>query len=360
MIDIGESKLVTKMDKKFGKSEYFPNIIYPYSLQKFELLKVQNATQAMNASSDPELCKRYMSPILTCMLHKSDIFIIIFKDFDDLFTPAQEILKQKFPVILRRVLKTQDLTGFFFQALVFQRDRKSSENINSLIESFRKFVRQKGGLVKRHYSDNLCNMIIQSQGTLLLREFYNDLDMDRIVFILMKKMEAKNFGFEVVKEISDATGYSLNRLLIEVVFYPQQDAETIPTLMKIQKKILENLNTTTFANKNANGFKQQLLLRLNKIMPNAQIVKKSNLPVPKLFMPFLLDIILRMKNSGIAKPWELYVELIKLLIKARKHNEADVWNGILRFAKFDKYMTENILGPMLPLEDRERLINEIM
>jgi hypothetical protein len=37
-------------------------------------------------------------------------------------------------------------------------------------------------------------------------------------------------------------------------------------------------------------------------------------------------------------PWELFIELVKLLIKARKEEETFVWKGLVRYCKFDREM----------------------
>jgi hypothetical protein len=69
------------------------------------------------------------------------------------------------------------------------------------------------------------------------------------------------------------------------------------------------------------------------------MLHKDVKPVPFLFFPFLIKVIyiLRTKTQMNA-PWELFLELVKLLIKARKESEPFVWAGLVRYCKFDKVL----------------------
>lgn len=103
-----------------------------------------------------------------------------------------------------------------------------------------------------------------------------------------------------------------------------------------------------------------LLLRLNNILPNRQNLNKETKPVPFLFFPFLLTIIYILRTKAeMMSPWELYLEHVILLIKARKEEEPYVWAGLIRFCKFSKEMTEEKIARILPPDKREKLLLEL-
>lgn len=53
---------------------------------------------------------------------------------------------------------------------------------------------------------------------------------EKLVKIILHHSKKENFGFDDVNQIIEISRLSLSEILIEIVFYSQQDDQTIPVL----------------------------------------------------------------------------------------------------------------------------------
>lgn len=160
----------------------------------------------------------------------------------------------------------------------------------------------------------------------------------------------------IIREISIKIKMSVLELMLEVIFYPDQTEEIVKRLHSLKEEMMKMETTEELASPD---FIHKMLKKLNSILPNAAIPNKKVRPVPTLFMPLVLVIIIRMQRElGKPKPWEEFMEIVRLLIKSNKHREPDVWGGLVRFAKLDKDLLGMKLSSLLSSEDYEDLYNE--
>lgn len=145
--------------------------------------------------------------------------------------------------------------------------------------------------------------------------------------------------------------------MLEVIFYPDQSPEIIRMLDSLKETMLK---METIEELSRPEFIHKIVMKLNSIMPNKALPAKQLRPVPVLFMPFILMLIVRMHQElKRPKPWENFMEVIRLLISTNKHREEAVWSGFVRFAKLDKDLTNTKIAQLLNPEDWEKLYNEI-
>lgn len=160
-----------------------------------------------------------------------------------------------------------------------------------------------------------------------------------------------------IRAISQKVNLSVLELMLEVIFYPDQSETVLPKIVNLKKTMSE---METIEEMSRPEFIHKMVMKLNSIMPNKALPAKQLRPVPKLFMPFMLELILKMKNDlKRTKPWENFMEVIRLLISTNKHREEDVWPGLVRFASLDKDLTNTKIAQLLNPEDWEKLYNEV-
>lgn len=353
-MDLGTAKILKKAERIYSKSEFFDTVMAPESVKIFNQLK-ENAEIYESAQSDE--IKRLISPLFMCLLHKTELFVELIKDYHKLANPAKMFIIEKFTTILKSVLKSNEIAGLYFEVLIVQREESGQpEDYQSLIESFKHYVKIQGGKVHGIFSDAIVNYVIKSKNIKVLDEFGDEIIKEKIIKILLHFCEQEDFDYSKIEEIMDISKMTNYETLIELVFYSEQNTHTLKKLAKMQQMIMQNIEVSEYSKPE---FRQKLLLRLNKILPNAQLLNKETKPVPALFFPFLLNIIFKLhKEAHMQKPWEIFFELIKLLIKANKQDEPMVWEGLVRYAKFDRLFSEVKIGPLLKIDERERLFNQ--
>ena len=216
----------------------------------------------------------------------------------------------------------------------------------------------RGEKAQNIFSESIVDYVIKTGTLRILGEFKEDIVKEKLIKVLLYLSKKSDFTFESVKELGEISSISILKILVEVVFYSEQTDETLPLLSKLENLIMQQINLGDLAKPD---FIQLLRLRLNNILPNATQLNRKLHPVPALFLPFLLKIVVLLhKKAGMAKPWELFLEFIVLLIKADKIHENIVWQGVVRFATmFDIDWAEKELVRWMKPEDSDRLLDEI-
>ena len=355
MTKLGSNKILKKIEDKFVKTKEFTEVIVVESVRLFNKLKI-NSSKYEDAS--PEKIKRLISPFFMCLKHKKGLFMELIKDYHKLANPAKLYIIDKFTTILKSVLKSNEIAGIYFEALIIQRESSQHpEDYQALIEAFKQYVNIQGGKVRAIFSDAIVNYVIKTGKLKFLGEFSEDMIIEKVVKVILHKATLDGFNVEQVLEVMETSKLTIYQLLIEIVFFSQQDDSTIVVLRKVQTMLMEQIEPMNYSKPE---FKQMLLLRLNKILPNRQMLHKDVKPVPFLFFPFLIEVIFILRTKAQMKaPWELFIELVKLLIKARKEEETFVWKGLVRYCKFDREMAQEKIVPLLGIEAREKLINQL-
>lgn len=351
---LGTAKILKRAEKIFSNTQYFDSIMAPESIIIFGKLKED---AEIYEHAQPEEIKRLISPLFMCLLHKRDLFIELIKDYHKLANPAKLFIIEKFTTILKSVLKSSEIAGDYFEALIDQREKSDKpEDYQSLIEAFKHYVKIQGGKVHGIFSDAIVNYVIKTQNLKILAEFTEEIIKEKIIRILLHLYDVEGFGYEKIQEVMEIANMTDDEILIELIFYSEQNNSTLQKLASMQQIVMHKIQMDEYSKPE---FRQKMLLRLNKILPNAQLLHKETKPIPALFFPFLLKLILLLKKDAmIPKPWEMFFELIKLLIKAKKLEEPFVWEGLVRYAKFDRVFTEMKISPLLSIDERERLFNQ--
>lgn len=351
---LGTAKILKKAEKIYSDTDYFNSVMAPESIRIFNKLK-ESAEKYENAQS--EKIKRLISPLFMCLLHKTELFEELIKDYHKLANPAKMFIIEKFTTILKNVLKSNQIAGLYFEVLIVQREESDQpEDYQALIESFKHYVKIQGGKVHGIFSDAIVNYVIKSHNLKVLAEFKEEIIKEKVIKILLHFFDQEGFDYKQIEQVMEISGMTDYEMLIELVFYSQQNNDTLPKLAAIQQTLMKNIDLSEYSKPE---FRQKMLLRLNKILPNAQLLRKETKPVPALFFPFLLRIIFNLHTEAqIPKPWENFFGLIKLLIKANKQSEPMVWEGLMRYAKFDRYFAEMKIAPLLNLDEREKLFNQ--
>lgn len=358
IIRIGTGKILKATEKLYSRKAEFKEIIIPEAESQFELLKTQD--EAITSASSEKI-KRMISPLLMCLYHKSNLFLKLIDRYDKLVPDAKALVLEKFTAILKSILQPPEVTGNFFEALMYQRESSENrEEYKPLIQAFQKYIKIKGGKVPSIFSEAIVDFVIKTGKTEVLREFKEDIVIEKLIKILIHISNQQDFSYFKIKELADITGLSILEMLIEVVFYQGQSEESLAILRKLQELehiIMQHIDLNDLSKPE---FFRLMLLRLNKILPNAQRIHKETKKVPQLFFPFLLKIILLLqRTANMNKPWELFIELVNQLIKGRKWGEPAVWKGLVIYCKFDIELAESKILPLLPLDDREKLRSEL-
>lgn len=355
MTKLGNNKILKRTEEKFLGTKEFDEVIEVESVRIFNKLKT-NGMKYEDAS--PQKIKRILSPFLMCLKHKRHLFIELIRDYHKICSQGKLQITEKFTTILKSVLKSDEIAGTYFEELLVQRASSGeSEEYASLIEKFKDYVELKGDKVRALFSDAITNQVINTGNLSYLAEFSKDMVKEKLIKIILHRSTKDNFSFDDVNEIIEVSKLSTPEILIEIVFYSQQDEKTIPVLRQVEQMLMDKIVPITFS---TSEFRQMLLLRLNNILPNRQLLNKETKPVPLLFFPFLLTVIINLRTKAeMQAPWELYLEHVILLIKARKEEEPYVWAGLIRFCKFSKEMTEEKIARILPPDKREKLLLEL-
>lgn len=112
--------------------------------------------------------------------------------------------------------------------------------------------------------------------------------IEKVVKVIIHLSTKPDFCSKDVLEVMETSKLTIYQLLIEVVFFSQQDESTIQILRKIESMLMDEIEPINYSKPE---FKQMLLLRLNKILPNRQMLNKEVKAVPVLFFPFLIKLI---------------------------------------------------------------------
>lgn len=363
-VKIGHPKILKMLDHLLPDNEEFKKIVIPEAVQAFK--KLITKKEKYDESSEDKI-KRKVSPLLMCLIQDASVFDHILINFGDLPTPAKDFIKEKFDAILRSVMKSSDNEKFAIASKsillkLYERSQASSQdNTNITIENdyhellklFKKWMKTQGSKTVKILSSSLKEIILNKKEITFFKGSSPDLLTSDLIHILKDLFEQNLLSTETIKKISQRTGLTLSDLIIETIFYPHQSDKTWPQLARLKEALLKLESQEELASVN---FIHKLYVRLQSVLPAG--TQGGGQPVPVLFMPFILELIMKMKNTlGKAKPWEDFMEIIKLLISSKKHREETVWGGLVRFARLDKGLLDTKIAHMLSSEDYEDLYN---
>lgn len=214
-----------------------------------------------------------------------------------------------------------------------------------------------GALSSGHLSDILKDIIYDNKDVEFLKDSCAELTQTGLVYLLYTLHSQSQLTTEAIRTISNKVGTSVLELMLEVIFYPDQSIDVWPKLNSLKDTMIK---METIEEMSRPEFIHKIVMKLNSIMPNKALPAKQLRPVPILFMPFILSLIVRMQNElKRVKPWESFMEVIRLLISTNKHREDAVWPGLVRFAKLDKDLMNTKIAQLLNPEDWEKLYNEV-
>lgn len=138
MTKLGSNKILKKIEDKFVSTPEFTDVIAVESVRLFNKLKL-NSEKYEDAS--PEKIKKLISPFFMCLKHKKGLFMELIKDYHRLANPAKLYIIDKFTTILKSVLKSNEIAGIYFEALIIQRESSQHpEDYQALIEAFKQYV----------------------------------------------------------------------------------------------------------------------------------------------------------------------------------------------------------------------------
>jgi len=210
----------------------FDEVIEVESVRIFNKLKT-NGMKYEDAS--PQKIKRILSPFLMCLKHKRHLFIELIRDYHKICSQGKLQITEKFTTILKSVLKSDEIAGTYFEELLVQRASSGeSEEYASLIEKFKDYVELKGDKVRALFSDAITNQVINTGNLSYLAEFSKDMVKEKLIKIILHRSTKDYFSFDDVNEIIEVSKLSTPEILIEIVFYSQQDEKTIPVLRQVE------------------------------------------------------------------------------------------------------------------------------
>lgn len=138
MTKLGSNKILKKMEEKFVPSKEFNEIIVKESVRLFNKLKIESV-KFEDASQ--EKIKKLISPFFMCLKHKKGLFMDLIKEYHKLASPAKFYIIDKFTTILKSVLKSNEIAGIYFEALIIQRETTNyPDDYQALIEAFKQYV----------------------------------------------------------------------------------------------------------------------------------------------------------------------------------------------------------------------------
>lgn len=315
-----------------------------------------------------EKIKRAMSPLFMCLLEEPSVYNVIIESYGELPNSAKSYIKERFESILKIVLKTPEASTRYL--IEMYRRQKNTENellaeeYRSLLELFKSYMRNQGmkssylgAISSGHLSDILKDIIFENKDVEFLKDSCAELTQTGLVYLLYTLHSQSLLTTEAIKTISDKVGIPVLELMLEVIFYTDQSIDVWPKLNSLKDTMIK---METIEEMSRPEFIHKIVMKLNSIMPNKALPAKQLRPVPILFMPFILSLIMRMQTElKRVKPWESFMEVIRLLISTNKHREEAVWPGLVRFAKLDKELMTTKIAQLLNTEDWEKLYNEV-
>lgn len=232
MTKLGNNKILKRTEEKFLGTKEFDEVIEVESVRIFNKLKT-NGMKYEDAS--PQKIKRILSPFLMCLKHKRHLFIELIRDYHKICSQGKLQITEKFTTILKSVLKSDEIAGTYFEELLVQRASSGeSEEYASLIEKFKDYVELKGDKVRALFSDAITNQVINTGNLSYLAEFSKDMVKEKLIKIILHRSTKDYFSFDDVNEIIEVSKLSTPEILIEIVFYSQQDEKTIPVLRQVE------------------------------------------------------------------------------------------------------------------------------
>ena len=146
----------------------------------------------------------------------------LIKDYHKLANPAKLYIIDKFTTILKSVLKSSEIAGIYFEALIIQRENSQHpEDYQALIEAFKQYVNIQGGKVRGIFSEAIVNYVIKTGNLKFLGEFSDDMIIEKVVKVILHRSTKEDFKVEHILEIMETAQLTIYQLLIEIVFYPQ-------------------------------------------------------------------------------------------------------------------------------------------
>lgn len=295
-----------------------------------------------------ESVKRQVSPMIMCLQVDRSIFREMVSYYPQLPPQAKEFVKSQMERILRIVLsckhekdrpderQTQEEMHFLYKKLQdYQADSRVAGDFIEVIQLFKDFVRNQGQEPKNHLSKVLHQLILQNKDVSFLVQSCRELLDLHLIGLLCDLNNEDLVADDDLISVSERTQKPVFDLLMETIFYPEQEKEPEKwkQLYLLQQKLffLKPLADLTNA-----PIGKTMIAQLNKLNVIKGDPRKVARPVPVLFMPFFLNLIVRMQRElGHSRPWINFAGVIPFIIDTKKHQEPAVWKGLAMFCKLD-------------------------
>lgn len=319
-----------------------------------------------------ESVKRQISPMIMCLQVDRTIFREMISYHPQLPTQAKEFVKSQIDRILRIVLsckgenerpdekQTQEEMHFLYKKLKEQpAGMPSAADFIEIIQLFKDFVRNQGQEPKNNLSKVLHQLIQSNKDVEFLVQSCKEL-LDLHLIGLLCDLNSEDLVSQAdLLAISDKTNKPVFDLLMETIFYPEQEKEPEKwkQLYLLQQKLFF---LKPIADLTRGPIGKAMISQLNKLCVNKGDPRKVARPVPVLFMPFFLNLIVRMSRElGYPRPWTSFPGVISFIISIKKHQNPAVWKGLVLFCKLDIDYFKTDIKPLLSSQEYDLILDAL-
>jgi hypothetical protein len=299
-----------------------------------------------------------------CLHVDKSIFHELMGCYSELQPFAKDFIKSQLSKILRIILATKsekdkldekatesELVYLYSMMKSDPSNESKVSEFSQIIQLYKDFVRNHGQEATKNLSKVLHKVILEHKDVSFLVQSCTQLLMSHLIGLLSDLNSEGLVSAADVKAISLKTNISIFDLIMETIFYPDQ--EKWQQLYLLQEKLfyMEPLGELT-----SGLIGKTMISQLNKVMPNKVTPGKVERPIPVLFMPFFLTLIVRMSRElGYIRPWNNFSGVVPLLIKSKKYLEPAVWEGFIRFCRLDPDYFRTDIKSLLTAEEWERV-----
>lgn len=314
----------------------------------------------MEETAFKESVKRQISPMIMCLQVDRTIFRDMIGYYPQLPNQAKEFVKSQMDRILRIVLsckgenerpdekQTQEEMHFLYKKLKEEHtDLANTADFIEIIQLFKDFVRNQGQEPKNNLSKVLHQLILLNKDVEFMVQSCKEL-LDLHLIGLLCDLNSEDLVSQAdLLAISEKTSKPVFDLLMETIFYPEQEKEPEKwkQLYLLQQKLFF---LKPIADLTSGPIGKAMISQLNKLSVMKGDPRKVARPVPVLFMPFFLNLIVRMSRElGYPRPWTNFPGVIPFMIQTKKHQEPAVWKGLVLFCKLDIDYFKTDIKPLL-------------
>ena len=347
--------------------EEFKSSVIPAATKIFRSLI--NPSEVPDELTQKDKVKRQVCPMIMCLQVEKSIFKELMDSYSLLPFTAKEFIKTQLNRILRIVLYTKsekdkpddkathdELLYLYSKMREDPTEQAKVRDYAEVIHLYKVFVRDHGQESTKNLSKVLHQVISNYKDVEFLIQSCTELSMLHLIGLLSDLNYEGLISEATVRAISNKTKICVFDLIMETIFYPEQ--EKWQQLHLLQEKLfyMEPLADLT-----SGSIGRTMINQLNKLMPNRTTPGKVARPIPVLFMPFFLTLIVRMSRElGNPRPWSTFPNVIPLLISTKKYIEPEVWDGFIRFCRLDPDYFRTDIRPKIHPECLEQVTNELI